>query len=127
MLKIFQGRLQQYVNCKLPDVQAGLRKGKRIRNRTANIHWVIEKSRDSRKISSCSSLTMPQHLTVWITTNWKILQEMGITDHLTCLLKICIQVKKQQLELNVEQQIGSKSGKKYVKAVHCHLAYLTLM
>ena len=58
---------------------------------------------------------------------WKILQEMGIADHLTCLLKICIQVKKQQLELNVEQQIGSKSGKKYVKAVHCHLAYLTLM
>ena len=51
---------------------------------------------------------------------------MGIPDHLTRLLKICMQVKKQQLELDMEQQTGSKSGKKYIKAVYCHPAYLTL-
>ena len=53
---------------------------------------------------------------------WKILKEMGIPDHLTCLLEICTQVKKQQLELDVEQRIGSKLGKEYIKAVYCHLA-----
>ena len=56
---------------------------------------------------------------------WKILKEMGIPDHLTFLLKICMQVKKQQLELDMEQQTGSKSGKEYVKAVYCHPTYLT--
>ena len=58
---------------------------------------------------------------------WKILQEMGIADHLTCLLRNCIQVRKQQLELDMEQQTGSKSEKEYVKAVYCHPAYLTYM
>ena len=58
---------------------------------------------------------------------WKIIREMGIPDHLTCLLRICTQVKKQQLELDMEQQTGSKLGKEYVKAVYCHSAYLTCM
>ena len=58
---------------------------------------------------------------------WKILKEMGIPDHLTCLLEICMQVKKQQLELDMEQQTGSKLGKEYIKAVYCHPAYLTYM
>ena len=58
---------------------------------------------------------------------WKVLQEMGIPDHLICLLKICMQVRKQQLELDMEQQIGSKYGKEYIKAVYCHPAYLTYM
>ena len=58
---------------------------------------------------------------------WKILQEIAIPDHLTCLLKICIQVKKQQLELEMKQWTGSKLGKEYVKAVYCHPAYLTYM
>src|SRR5574337_1038998 len=57
---------------------------------------------------------------------WKILKEMGILDHLTCLLRN-MQVKKQQLELDMEQQTGSKSGREYVKAVYCHPAYLTYM
>ena len=57
---------------------------------------------------------------------WKILQEMGIPDHLTCLLRN-MQVRKQQLKLDMEQQTGSKSGKKYIKAVYCHPAYLTYM
>ena len=58
---------------------------------------------------------------------WKILQEMGIPAHLTCLLRICMQVKKQQLELDIEQWTGSKLGKECVKAVYCHPAYLTYM
>ena len=64
-------------------------------------------------------------LTVWITTNWKILKEIGTSDHLTCLLRICMQVKKQQLELDMEQQTDSKLGKEYIKTVYCHPAYLT--
>ena len=55
---------------------------------------------------------------------WKILKDMGIPDHLTCLLKICMQVKKQQLELDMEQQTGSKSGKEYVKAYPSYLTYM---
>ena len=58
---------------------------------------------------------------------WKILKEMGIPDHLTCLLRICTQIKKQQLEPDMEQQTGSKLGKEYVKAVYCHPGYLTYM
>jgi len=59
---------------------------------------------------------MLKPLTVWITRNWKILKEMGIPDDLNCLLRTCMQVKKQQLELDVEQWTGSESGKEYVKA-----------
>ena len=89
MLKILQARLQQYVNCELSDVQAGFRKGKGTRDQLANIHWTIEKAREfqKKKTSTLALLTMPKPLTVWITTNWKILQEMGIPDHLTCLLR----------------------------------------
>ena len=58
---------------------------------------------------------------------WKILQEMEIPDHLTSLLTSCMQVKNQQLELDVEKQTGFKLGKEYVKAVHCHPAYLIYM
>ena len=67
MLKILQARLHQYVNCELPDVQAGFRKGKGTRDQIANIHWIIEKARVSEKISAL--FTMPKPLTVWITTN----------------------------------------------------------
>ena len=58
---------------------------------------------------------------------WKILKEMGIPNHLTCVLRNCKQVRKQQLELDMEQQTGSKQEKEYVKAVYCHHAYLTYM
>ena len=85
MLKILQAKLQQCVNCELPDVQGGFRKGKGTRDQIANIHWIIEKEESSRKASISALLTMPKPLTVWITINWKILQEMGIPDHLICL------------------------------------------
>ena len=67
MLKIFHARLQQYVSCELPDVQAGFRKGRGTRDQIANIRWIMEKARGSRKTSISALLTMPKPLTVWIT------------------------------------------------------------
>ena len=69
---------------------------------------------------------MPKPLTMWITTNRKTLKELGIPDHLTCLLRNPYAGQKQQLELDMEQQTGSKSGKEYIKAVYCHPAYFNL-
>ena len=69
MLKILQARLQQYVNCELPDVQAGFRKGRGTRDQIANIRWIMEKAREFQKASVSALLTMPKPLTVWITTN----------------------------------------------------------
>ena len=69
MLKILQVRLQQYMNHELPDVQAGFRKGRGIRDQIANIHWIMEKARESRKTSISALLIMPKPLTVWITVN----------------------------------------------------------
>ena len=128
MLKIFQARLQQYMNHEFPDVQAGFRKGRGTRDQIANIHWIIEKAREFQKntyvcfIDYAKTFDCVDHNKLW-----KILQEMGIPDHLTWLLKICMQVKKQQLKLDMEKQTGSKLEKEYVKAVYCHPAYLTYM
>ena len=69
MIRILQARLQQYVNCKLSDVQAGFRKGRGTRDQIANICWIVEKARSSRKTYISASLTMPSLLTVWITTD----------------------------------------------------------
>ena len=128
MLKIFQARLQQHVNYHLPDVQAGFRKGRGTRDQIVNIHWNIEKAREFQKTSISALLTMPKPLTVWITTNcgtfWKRWENQATW---LASWEICMQVKKQQLDLDMEQQTGSKSGKEYVKAVYCHLAYLTYM
>ena len=85
----------------------------------------LKKQKKSRKTSTSALLTMLKPLTVWITINWKILKEMGITDYLTCLLRSLYAVKKQQLEPDMDQWTGSKLGKEYVKAVYCHPAYLT--
>ena len=128
MLKILQARLQEYVNHGLPDVQASFRKGRGTRDQIANISWIIEKEESSRKTSTSAFLTMPKTLTVWITTTWKILKEKGIPDHLTCLLRnLYFQVSKQQLELDMEKQTGSKLEKEYIKTVYCRPAYLTYM
>ena len=71
MLKILQARLQQYVNCELPDVQGGFSKGRSTRDQIANIHWIMEKKKQesSRKTSTSALLTMPKPLTMWITIN----------------------------------------------------------
>ena len=81
MLKILQTRLQQYVNCEIPDVQAGFRKGRGTRDQIAASTGSAKKHETTRKTSTSASLTMPKPLTVWITTNWKILKEMGIPHH----------------------------------------------
>ena len=130
MLKILQDGLQQYVNWEIPDVQAGFRKGRGTRDQIANICWIIIKQENSRKISTFALLTMlnVKALTVWITTNCgKFFKRWEIPDHLTCLLRSLLQVKKQQLEPDIEQWTDSKLGKEYVKAVYCHPASLTHM
>ena len=81
LLKISQARLQQYMNQELPDVQTGFRKGKGTRDQIANIHWIIEKAR------GFASITTLKPLTVWIPKNCRKFLEMGIPDHLTCLLR----------------------------------------
>ena len=69
MLKILQAKLQQYMNCELPDVHTGFRKGRGTRDQIAKIHWIIKKAREFQKTSTSALLTMPKPLTVWITTN----------------------------------------------------------
>ena len=88
MLKILQARLQQYVNHELPDVQAGFGKGRGTRYQIANIHWTIKKARECQKntyfcfIDYAKAFDYVDHNKLW-----KILQEMGMPDHLTCLLR----------------------------------------
>ena len=86
MLKIFQARLQQYMSHELPDVQAGFRKGRGTRGLTANICWVTENARELQKNIYFCLIDYAKPLTVWFTKKWKVLKEMGIPDHLTCLL-----------------------------------------
>ena len=108
MLKILQAQLQQYVNRELPDVQAGFRKGRGTRDQIANILWIMEKAREFQKsiyfcfIDYAKAFDCVDHNKLW-----EILKEMGIPDHLT-FWEICMQVRKQQLELDMEQQTGSK-------------------
>ena len=88
MLKILQARLQQYKNQELPDVQAGFRKGRRTRNQIANIHWIIEKAREFQKnIYFCFIDYAIAFDSGDRNKLWKILKEMGIPGHLTCLLR----------------------------------------
>ena len=87
MLKILQARLQQYMNCELPDVQAGFRKGRGTRDQIATSAGSSEKQESYRKTSISALLTMPKPLTVWITTNCGKFFKMGIPDHLICLLR----------------------------------------
>ena len=88
MLKILQAWLQQYMNCEIPDVQAGFRKGRGSRDQIANIQWIIEKAREFQKniyfcfIDYAKAFDCVNHNKLW-----KILQEMGIPDHLTCFLR----------------------------------------
>ena len=127
MLKILQARLQQYMNHELPDIQTGFRKGRGTRDHIANICWIMEKAREFQKniyfcfIDYAKAFDCVDH-----NKQWKILQEMGIPDHLTCLLRN-LYTGQEATELDMEQQTGSKEEKGYVKAVYCHPAYLTYM
>ena len=109
MLKILQARLQQYVNREHPDVQTGFRKGRRTRDQIANICWIMEKQESSRKTSISALLTMPKPLTLWITINCKKFgKRWEYQTTWPASWEICMQVRKQQLELDMEQQTGSK-------------------
>ena len=88
MLKILQARLQLYVNCELPDVQAGFRKGRGTRDQIANIRWIMEKAREFQKnVYFCFIDSAKAFDCVDYNKLWKILKEMGIPDHLICLLR----------------------------------------
>ena len=109
MLKILQARLQQYMNHELPDVQAGFRKGRGTRDQIANICRIMEKAREFQKniyfcfIDYAKAFDCVDH-----NKQWKIFQEMGIPDHWPASWEICMQVRKQQVELDMEQWTGSK-------------------
>ena len=109
MLKNLQARLQQYMNRELPDVQAGFRKGRGTRDQIANIRWIIEKAREFQKniyfcfIDYAKAFDCVDHNKLW-----KILKEMGIPATWPASWEICMQVRKQQLELDMKQQTGSK-------------------
>ena len=130
MLKILQARLQQYVGHKLPDVQAGFRKGRGTRDQIASICWIIEKVRKIQKnINLCFNDYAKAFDCVDHSKMWKILQDMGIPDHLTCLPR-CSDASVCKSRSNVRTNHGTTDwfqiGKKeYVKAVYCHPAYLT--
>ena len=126
MLKILQARLQQYVNQELPDIQAGFRKGRETRDQTVNICWIIEKAREFQEnIYLCFIDCTKSFDCVGHNKLWKILKFSW--EYQTTWLaswETCTQVKKQQLELIMEQWTVSKLGK-FIKAVYCHPAYLT--
>ena len=102
MLKILQVKFQQYMNWGLSDVQAGFRKGRGTRYPIANICWIIENAREFQKNSTSALLTMPKLLTVWITTSCgKFYKRWEYQTTLPPSWEICMQVKKQQLELDM--------------------------
>ena len=104
MLRILRARLQQYLNWELSDVQAGFRKGRGTRAQIANIHWVIEKAREFQKNSYFCFIDYAKALTVWITTNCgKFFKRWEYQTTWPVSWEICMQVKNQQLELDMEQ------------------------
>ena len=109
MLKILQARLQQYVNQELPDVHAGFRKGRGTRDQIANIRWIIEKQKKFRKsIYFCFIDYAKVSDCVDHNKLWKILKEMGIQTTWPASWETYMQVRKQQLQLDMEQHTGSK-------------------
>ena len=115
------------MNQELPDAQAGFRKGRGTTDQIANIRWIIEKAREfqKKKIYLCFINYAKVFDYVDHDKLWKALREMGIPDHLTCLLRNLYAVKKQQLELCMEHVIGSRSRNQYNRAVCCNLVCLT--
>ena len=108
MLKILQARLQQFVNHELSDVQAGFRKGRGTRDQIANICWIIKKAREFQKnIYFCFIDYVKAFDCVGHNKLWKILRELEILDHLTCLLRNLYEGQEATIELDMEQWTGS--------------------
>ena len=128
MLKILQARLQQYVNCELPDVQAGFRKGRGTRDQIASIHWIIDKAREFQKnIYFCFIDYAKAFDCVGHNKLWEILKDMVIPDHLTYLLRNLYAGQEATVRTGHGTTDWFQMGKEYVKAVYCHPAYLTYM
>ena len=128
MLKILQARLQQYVNHELPDVQACFRKGRETRDQIANIHWIMEKAREFQKniyfcfIDYAKAFDCVDHYKLW-----KILKELGIQDHLTCLLRNLYAGQEATVRTGHGTTDWFQIGKGVHHAVYYHPAYLTYM
>ena len=118
MLRLLQARLQQYVKCELPDVQAGFRKGRGTRDQIANICWIIKKAREFQRnycfIDYAKAFDCVDHNKLW-----KIREEMGISDHLTCLRNLYV---GQEATVRTGQGTTDwfQIEKEYIKAVYCH-------
>ena len=119
---IIQARFLQYMNHELPDVQTGFRKGRRIRDQISNILWIIKKAREFQKniyfcfIDYAKAFDCVDHNKLW-----EILKRWEYQTTWPASWEICMQVKEEQLEVDMIQQTGSKLGKEYVRAVYCHL------
>ena len=128
MLKILQARLKQYMNRELSDVQAGFGKGRGTRDQIANIRWIIEKAREFQKsiyfcfIDYAKAFDCVDHNKLW-----KILKEMGIPDHLTCLLRNLYAGQEATVRTGHGATDWFQRGKEVRQAVYCHPAYLTYM
>ena len=128
MVKILQARLQQYANRELPDVQAGFRKDRGTRGQITNIQWIHQKAREFQKnIYFCFIDYAKVFDCVDHNKLWKFWKRLEYQTTWSSSWETDMQVRKQQLELDMEQQTGSKEEKEYVKAVYCHPAYLTYM
>ena len=122
MLKILQARLQQYVNRGLPDVQAGFRKGRGTRDQIANIRWITEKVREFQKYIYFCFIDYTKAFDCVDPNNlWKILNEMGIPGYLVCLLRNLYVGQEATISTGHGTTDWFQTGKKYVKAVYCHL------
>ena len=125
MLKILQARLQQYVNHELPDVQAGFRKGRGTRDQMASIHWIIEKARELQKNIYCFIDYAKAFDCVDHNKLWNILKKMGISDHLTCLLRNLYAGQEATVRTGHGTVDWFQIGIGVIKGVYCHPAYLT--
>ena len=109
--------LQKYMNRELPDVQGGLRKGRGTRDQTANIHWIIDKVREFQKNIYFCFINYAKAFWLCGSQLWKILKRWEYQTTWPASWEICMQAKKQQMELDMEQWTGSKLGKEFIKAV----------
>ena len=124
MLKILQARLQQYITMNFQMFKLDLEKAEEPEVKLPTSAGSLKKQESSRKTPTSALLTTPKPLTVWVTIKCgKFLKRWEYRTTWPASWETCMQVRKQQLELDMEQQTGSKSGKEYVKAVYCHPAY----
>ena len=121
------GFIQYYVNQEIPDVQAGFRKGRGTRDQIANTHWIMEKAKEFQKNIYLCFINYVKAFEYVKHKLWKALKELGIPDHLACLLRNHMWVKKQHLKLCMEHLIGSGLRKEYDRAACCYPVYLTYM